>query len=487
MSHSLIFQIRESIKALETEDENIVKDMEVRRVEADRIISKAEDEKRNMDEGETARFDELRESLAESQERRNEIKEELAEFRQRKAGLDQYAKIAEATAESQRSWSQERGEPEPAEQRSGNLRVKSEPRTYSHDAERQGVSFYEDLYRSWRLHDSKATERLDRHNREARLNEAAIYEKRDGTTANYSGLTVPQYLTDMVMPRVRAMAPTVEICNRHPLPADGMTVNISRITTGSTVGAQSGEGDTVDEQDIDDTLLTVNVRTYAGQQDLSRQALERGSGVDTIVTQDLLAAYWTSLDSAIINGTGAHYTHLGIRSTSNVGSVAYADLSPTAAELHPKLAELISVVQSGVYMGLSHFIMHPRRWWWIASQLPTGSPIVTVPGAGTQQAGQLGSTAYGDMGRNYLGVPVVVDGNIPTTLGTTNEDVILGVTADELHLWHDDGPLFIRADQPGAADLEIKYVVYSYSAFSCGRLPGAHAVLSSTGLTVPSF
>jgi hypothetical protein len=38
----------------------------------------------------------------------------------------------------------------------------------------------------------------------------------------------------------------------------------------------------VSETDADDTLLTVDVRTIAGQQDLSRQAIERGTGIDTI-------------------------------------------------------------------------------------------------------------------------------------------------------------------------------------------------------------
>src|SRR5690606_16512581 len=100
-------------------------------------------------------------------------------------------------------------------------------------------------------------QRLERHHREARLNEAAGMERRDVGTGAFAGLTVPQYLTDLAAPAARAGAPTVEICNRHSLPADGMTVNISRITTASAASAQTADNDAVDETDMDDTLLTV--------------------------------------------------------------------------------------------------------------------------------------------------------------------------------------------------------------------------------------
>jgi hypothetical protein len=107
----------------------------------------------------------------------------------------------------------------------------------------------------------------------------------------------------------------------------------------------------------------------------------------------------------------------------------------------------------------------------------------------TVQAGNIGGTDYGAMGRNILGVPVVLDGNLPILAGaSTNEDVILGVTARELHLWEDSGaPLFIRAEQPGAGTLQVKFVVYSYSAFTAGRYPGAHGTITSTGLVTPTF
>jgi hypothetical protein len=72
---------------------------------------------------------------------------------------------------------------------------------------------------------------------------------------------VPQYLTDMYAPKVQAMRPFADICNKHDLPPDGMTVNISRITTGTSTALQATENVAVSETDIDDTLLTENVQT----------------------------------------------------------------------------------------------------------------------------------------------------------------------------------------------------------------------------------
>jgi len=107
----------------------------------------------------------------------------------------------------------------------------------------------------------------------------------------------------------------------------------------------------------------------------------------------------------------------------------------------------------------------------------------------TDQAGSIGSTEYMAASRQVLGIPVVLDANLPTNLGVgTNQDPILGVTADELHLWEDaNAPLFIRAEQTAAGSLSVKLVVYGYSAFSAGRYPGAHGVIAGTGMVTPVF
>ncbi len=493
MSTKLLAIVQDQRQSCEAEIEIKNKEREVRQAEADSLVNGAEKETRDLNSKEAARFREVNAQIREidaeldSDDVENPgLVQRLAALKERESELRSHLEAKEASAKAAAAWSSRAVE---TEFTGGNVRVKTEPRTYSRDAElSEGRSFFRDLW-ARQYGDPAAAERLERHAREAKFHEMAGRERRDVGTGAFTGLVVPNYLTEMVAPKEAAMAPTVAICNRHPLPSDGMTVNISRITTASGVGAQSAEGDAATETNMDDTLLTVNVRTYTGMQDVSRQALERGTNIDSIITEDLTRQYWTTVNSALLNGDGTNGTHTGIRSTGSIQTVTYADGSPTAAELYPKLANLISSVQAGVYMGLSHFIMAPRRWWWLASQVGTSFPFLNVPAVNaTVQAGNIGSTEYFAMNRNILGVPVVVDGSIPLTLGgSTNEDVIIGVTNSELHFWHDSGPLFIRAEQPLANTLQVRFVAYSYSAFTAGRYPGAHGVISSTGLAAPTF
>lgn len=369
---------------------------------------------------------------------------------------------------------------------SGRVRVLSEPRTYSLDLERRGQSFLRDVWRADQG-DPGARERLGRHQLEM---EAAYPEYRDAGTGAFAGLVVPQYLTDLVAPLARAGRPLANIANQHPLPPDGMTVNISRITTGAMAAAQATENAAVSETDMDDTLLSVNVRTIAGMQDVSRQAVDRGTGVDSIALADLARAYHTELDRQVINTDGTSGTHLGLRSTAGIAAVTYTDATPTAPELYPKLFDLVQQIQAGSFMGVSHLVMHPRRWWWLASQVGTSFPFLQLAGAPQGAAGAiLGTGSYEKGPAGVLAtVGVILDANIPTNLGGGTEDVILGVTAEELHLWEDPGaPLFIRSDEVLANQLTVRFVLYGYSAFTAGRYPAAHGTIGGTGLATPTF
>lgn len=370
------------------------------------------------------------------------------------------------------------------------VRVGQEPRTYTAQNDKRGTAFLRDVMRAHTQQDFQAMQRLDRHMVEERVERAEYMvgiQQRDVGTSAFAGLTVPQYLTDMVAPTIRKLRPFADICRQMDLPAEGMTVNISRITTSTAVAAQASEAGAVQETDIDDTLLTVNVRTIAGQQDVSRQVVDRTTGGDQVVIEDLIGAYHEELDRQILVADGTSGTHLGIKNVSaNVG-VTYTDADPTAAELHPKLANLLQQISSGTN-DMTDFIFHTRRWWWLASQLGSTFPLVTVNNAGVQQVGSVGDPGYTAMNRGYLGAGVVLDRNVETTLGAGTEDAIYGVNRNECFLWEDAAaPLLIRAEQTGAGNLMVKFVVYGYSAFTAGRYPLATGDITGTGLIAPVF
>lgn len=350
--------------------------------------------------------------------------------------------------------------------------VKSEARTYSPNSE---VSFVADAYAAQFNNDFAAKERLARHMQEEKI------ERRDVTSANFAGLVVPQFLTDLAAPYARAGRPTADIARKHQLPAAGLTLSISKVTTGSSVAAQT-EGAAVSETNMDDTKLDISVNTYAGQQNVSRQALERGTGIDSLVMADLVSAYHTSLNTAVVAELLA----------SAGQSVTYTDASPTVAELYPKLLDAIQKVQTTFFGGPNVIIMHPRRLAFILAALDsTNRPLaVPTPVAMNPVAFGSGSVQYGNSGYSIAGLPVVTDATVSIAQGAgTNQDTIYIGNAQELHLWEQGAgePMMLRFEQPKGAELDVQMIVYGYAAFTANRYPNAWAQINGTGLVTPTF
>jgi len=363
-------------------------------------------------------------------------------------------------------------------------KIVSEPRTYTPDS---GNSFIADAFNANFKSDFAAQERLARHTRENEVESRAV------GTGNFTGLVIPQYLVDLAAPFARAGRPTADFAtNKHTLPAAGMTINISRMTTGTSTAVQANENDNVSNTNADDTLLTIDVRTIAGQQDLSKQVIERGTGVDAFVVQDLIRSWHTTLDNQILNGDGTSGAILGIDAQPGKNVVTYNEASPTVANLYPKLADAYQEIQSNVFMNPTHWIMHPRRLAFLLAGVDLNERPLVLPalnGPMNAVATGAGSASYGNSGYTMFGLPIIVDANVRTNAGAgTDEDRIYCVTAPELHLWEQAGsPFALQFDATGAGSLTVKSVVYGYSAFSAGRYPTATSVIAGTGLVAPTF
>lgn len=352
-------------------------------------------------------------------------------------------------------------------------RVKNEARTYTENSEH---SFIADAFAAQVAGDLAARDRLARHMNEERI------ERRDVTSASFAGLIVPQYLTDLAAPYARAGRPVADAARKHALPAQGLTLSISKVTTGSAVDVQT-EGSAVQETNMDDTKLDITVQTIAGQQNVSRQALERGTGIDSLVMADLVSAYHTKLDSLVVAELLA----------SAGQSVTYTDASPTVAELYPKLLDAVQKVQTTFFGGPNVIIMHPRRLAWILAALDSSNRPLAVPtmnGAMNATAVGNGSVVYGNSGYSIAGLPVVTDANVSVAQGSgTNEDTIYIGNAQELHLWEQGNgePMMLRFEQPKAAELDVTVIVYGYAAYTANRYPNAFAKIGGTGLVTPTF
>ena len=371
--------------------------------------------------------------------------------------------------------------PEVAE-RATEVRVGEEPLTYSQHA---STSFFRDFYASTIHHDASAAGRMSRHSSEMEV------EHRDVATSNLAGLVVPQYLVELAAELARAGRPFANLCTPMPLPADGMTINISRVTTGSSAAIQNPENSAVSETSLDDTLLTVTLATIAGMQDVSRQALERGTGVDAIIMADLSSAIATELDRGCIYGSGSSGQLLGIDNISGMNTVTYTSGSPTVALLYPKIMDAIQKVNSTRFAGPDLIVMHPRRAAYLFAAVDGQSRPLVLPQANApQNAMGTGPVAgYGLNGLSIAGIPVVADANLVTNEGSgSNQDAIYVVRRADMLLFENQGaPQMVRMDQTLGGQLTVRIVGYQYAAAVFGRYPGSITKVSGTGLVTPVF
>jgi HK97 family phage major capsid protein len=388
-------------------------------------------------------------------------------------------------------------------------RVESEQRTYTRASnEIDKVSFFRDFYRARHSGDYQADDRLRRHmveaQREGELSERAL------ATGGVAGLVVPQYLVDMAAPVLRAGRPFANLANGHQLPAEGMSLVIPRGTTGAAAAAQATQNTAVQNTDEVWSDLTVPVVTVAGQQQVSRQLLDRGTpGTDSIIYMDLARAYHANLDGQTITGTGSGGTMLGIQNTAGIGAATAFGAAPGAANFNLKVAgQITSVTSAGSGIFAKFLLMHPRRWGWLLGLVDSSNrPIVTAETGGIYNAlavvskpGQGGGDPDPISGAQFVGVhssglPVLTDLNVPTNVGTNVEDLVFAVDNAETHLWEDgDGmPRELRFEQTLGNQLTTTLVVAGYAAFTSGRYPAAVGKiggLDSTatyGLVAPTF
>ena len=456
------------------------------KAELELILDEArKDGRPNLSADETARTDELFATIEMAKAQELGIKDKLMRVKKIEAEEAEFdARMSETPGAANLPARGERG--------TASVQVGREARTYSKDTDPNGKMFFGDVINQFVSNDVRAADRLGRHIREEqveRSHEGWVERSSSGVgTGAFSGLTVPQYLLDMVAPAIANMRPFADKANGHPLPASGMSVNISRITTASTAALQSAELASVSFTDMDDTLLTIPVQTAAGQQLVSRQAIERGSGIEDVILQDLMKRYQTVIDSTLIT-----------QATTGLSAVANnTDLTAgqaTATAMYPAIVGAVSQSATATrgYAKPDFCLMHPRRWYWLQSQLVSTWPAFGQPGVAPRNLGSANNTTY-DSG-NWdgvlpCGVGVIVDANV-TTAGTadsgTGEDEIYVGATSEVHLWEDAGaPVFIRAEQPSVASLGVNLVVYGYFAYTMQRYTAAYQKLTGTGLVAPT-
>jgi HK97 family phage major capsid protein len=434
------------------------------------IIDAAGTESRDLNEADQKSLDEMQERTVDLDARIDSVRSVQV------AGLEAAKVKAEIAATDDT----------PEERAVGRVHVTSEEATYS---ERSDADFFADVVAHRVSHSPAAGERLARHQAEM------ADEYRAVGTGDFSALVIPTYAVGMAEKAARAGRPFLDLgCDRRTLPSTGQTIEINRITTASTTAIQATQNSSVSSTNMASTTLSVPVVTIAGDQVVSRQAVDRGSNLTQAVVSDLVAAYHTTADQQAISGSGSSGQSKGIYTVLDGGAneVTYTDASPTAAELYPKLADCIQRIQTGSYKQPTHWLMHPRRIGWLVSSVDsTGRPLMVPTQNGASNAYGIGDEGfrYGASGYTLLGLPVISDANVQTDLGAGTEDAIYCVNGTESILWEAPGaPLMLNMQEPNATSLGWTFVVYGFSAYTAERNGAVgHAMITGTGLIAPTF
>ena len=443
-------------------------------------------------------------------------------------GVDQRISATEAEERSQAAVAA--AQPATSTEREGRAVVTREERTYTHrkslrSADQGGASYFRDAFLAQTRNDYDAQQRLARHAAET-IAEGEVSQRALGTVGavNTAGLVVPQYLTDLAALAARAGRPFANAVTRLQLPDQGMTLIIPRGTVAATALSQATENASVSGTDESWANLNVPVVTIAGQQDVSRQVLERGvAGIDQLIYRDLVGAYAAELDRQTLAGTNTNNQMAGITVVAQSGNtqmsaftIPIVNNAASVTALWSKLSGAINAIEASgtVVTPANLIVMHPRRWAYLLTlQDLQGRPLVTPITQGLQIFNGFGSDVlpggYSGNPQNastsidfnaytvkgYLqGLPVITDANMPVAVGAGPEDQIVVCNTAHMLLWEsgDGMPKQLRFEQTLGNQLTVKIVAYNYAAFTSGRYPTAAAVIGGNaanpnGLTAPTF
>lgn len=350
-------------------------------------------------------------------------------------------------------------------------------------------SFFRDL-RDARLGNSAAGERLGR-NQQMAAETRAI-----STTAGAGGqFAPPDWIVEDWIPLARAGRVTADLLNKQPLPLGVSSLNLPKVSAGSSTGVQVTQNTQISDTDLQSASVSSGITTVSGQQIVSLQLIaQSGIPFDEIILGDLAADFARSLDGQVITGTGANDQLRGLVNGASVGSTTFTTTTPalvsttSANSFYNKVIAAANAVNTTRYLPATHIVMHPQRWAWCLEALDVNlRPIVLNNGAGFNNVAISGEpTAEGAAG-TLANLPVYTDNNVPTNLGAgTNQDEVFVLRASDVFLY--EGELALESfDSTYANQLSLLFRALGYAGMIPDRYSASVNIIGGTGLITPSL
>lgn len=347
----------------------------------------------------------------------------------------------------------------------------------------------------------RAEERVDRAEREFRASfvtgvrrgglDTSPFERRVNAnrTDGQGGYFVPPlWLIEEFIPYLRAGRVAAGLCRQMDLPEGTDSINIPKLTTPTLVAPQNSDTSAVASQDVQDSAVTANVKTLAGQEDVAIQLIEQSPGqiFDRVVMEDLLADYNRLVGRMVLYGSGVGAASLNAGQISGIypatnwspNQVTWTSATPLGPSFNQVLGAMASKASYNRFdLTNFHFLLHPRRWFWFATSLDGANGTSGRPIVGSDRTGPFNVSALeqdmvpaeGLAGQVPFGPNAYIDGNVPTTDNGSGAlsgtyDIAVGAKWDDL--WLFEGDLRTRVlPEVLSGTLEVRFQVYNYLAF----------------------
>lgn len=362
----------------------------------------------------------------------------------------------------------------------------SEPQVYQSGM--KGRSFFKDLWLARQKGDRFALERLDRNNK-------MRAEQRALSTGSGAGgeFVPPEWLEEDWVKYVRPGRIFVDLCVKGEVPPGTDSINIPKMLTGTAVEPMTGQNTAIQETDLTTGSIASSVITIAGGQTIALQLMEQSPlNIDDLVLADLAADYAAKWSLQAISGSGSSGQVTGALTLAGTTSVAWTQTTPAlggAGGLYAKIASAIQSIHTSRFLPPDAIVMHPRRWAWCEAQSDANGRPLVLPEAGVPFNAAAIADAQIPQGRvgRMLGLPVYVDPQLPTNLGSgTNQDVIVVARMSDIYAW-EGTPKAETFEQTYANNMSVLCRLYNYGSFQAGRYTQSIAAITGTGAVAPVF
>ena len=272
----------------------------------------------------------------------------------------------------------------------------------------------------------------------------------DDSTATNTGLTLPGHQASWITSNFEGR-PTIDALSREALPASGMSFTLPRLGTKPTVAETAEEG-APSETGMTSDYITVDVKKYAGKNEVSWELIDRSSpAFYTELIRQMRYAYAKATDSAVVAALIASGT-------------ASTGVAATAAGLQSFIATESAAAYKATGDYAKNLIVSPDVWGSIMGMADSTGRALYVAGNPQNNSGAVSGVSVNG---NVLGKDLYVDPNISAS-GFVDDSAFL--VAPDAVTWYESPTTQLQVQVLGTGQVQI--AVYGYGAIAVKKATG---------------